>query len=40
MKLKNATLKEEIAIEEEKAEKISEEVLLLRDIKDLLQNQN
>lgn len=40
MKLKNATLKEELAIEEEKAEKISEEVLLLRDIKDLLQNQN
>lgn len=40
MKLKNATIKEEIALEEEKAEKISEEVLLLRDIKDLLQNQN
>lgn len=40
MKLKNATLKEELAIEEEKAEKISEEVLLLRDIKDLLQKQN
>lgn len=40
MKVKNATIKEEVATSKEEPKNTSEEVLLLRDIKDLLKNQN